>query len=90
MRSLSRQFLTAESPLKMMKNAFHFMLKALFIFEIFIFLSDFLVMLKSHLIRKLISKFMTSQTGQQIITIHILLNISKRQSGNEIWLVNRI
>ena len=40
---------------------------------------DFLVMLKNGLIRKrgLIAKFMTSQTGQQIITIFILPNISR-------------
>ena len=56
-----------ESPLKMMKNAFYFMLKARFCFETF----TFLVMQKNILIRKiwLVSKFMTSQTGQQIITI---------------------
>ena len=30
----------------------------------------------------LISEFMTSQTGKQIITIHILLNISRRK-GNQ-------
>ena len=34
-----RQFLMAESPLKMMKNAFHFMLRALLVTEIFRFLS---------------------------------------------------
>ena len=34
-----RQFLTTESPLKMMKNAFYLTLKALFIFKIFKFLS---------------------------------------------------
>ena len=41
-------------------------------------------MLKNGLIRKLwlISKFMTSQTGQQIIMIHILSNIS-RSKGNQ-------
>ena len=34
---------------------------------------------------------MTSQNGEQTIVIHILPNISKkRQSDNEIWLVNRI
>ena len=33
-----RQFLTAKNPLKLTKNAFHFMLKALFVFEIFTFL----------------------------------------------------
>ena len=34
-----RQFLTTESPFKMMKNAFYFMLKALFVLQIFKFLS---------------------------------------------------
>ena len=33
-----RQFLAAESALKMMKNAFYFMSKALFILKIFKFL----------------------------------------------------
>ena len=34
-----RQFLATESPLKMMKNAFNFTSKALFILKIFKFLS---------------------------------------------------
>ena len=34
-----RQFLATKSPLKMMKNAFHFTLKALFVLKIFKFLS---------------------------------------------------
>ena len=34
-----RKFLTAESSLKMMKNAFYFTLKALFALKIFKFLS---------------------------------------------------
>ena len=60
-----------ESPLKMTKNAFSFILTTLFVLEIF----D----VGNSLIRKLrlISKFMTSQTGQTIITIHTLLNFSK-------------
>ena len=33
-----------ESPLKMMKNAFYFILKAFFILKILIFCHDFLVM----------------------------------------------
>ena len=33
------KYLLNESPLKMMKNAFYFMLKALFVLEIFKFLS---------------------------------------------------
>ena len=34
-----RQFLATESPLKMMKNAFYFIIKALFVLKIFKFLS---------------------------------------------------
>ena len=34
-----RQFLTTESPFKIMKNAFYFTLEALFVLEIFLFLS---------------------------------------------------
>ena len=63
-----RQFLTIESPLKIMKNDFFFViLKTL-----------------NSLIRKLqlISKFMTSDTGQKIIIVHILTDISKSK-GNE-------
>ena len=36
---------------------------------------------------------MASQTGQQVITMHILPNNSRskrNQSGNEIWSVNKI
>ena len=49
-----------------MKNAFHFMLK------------------KPYLIRKLwfTSKISTSRTGQQIITIHILPNISRSNDNH--------
>ena len=35
-----RQFLITESPLKMMKNAFYFTLKALFVLKILTFLSS--------------------------------------------------
>ena len=38
--SSSRQFLSAEIPLKMMKNSFYFMSKALFVLKIFKFLSS--------------------------------------------------
>ena len=79
-----RQFLTSESPLKMMKNAFYFMLKALFVLEILAFLSWLFGYAGKRLDKKakVNSKFMTSQTGQQIITIHILPNIS-RSKGNQ-------
>ena len=37
--SILRQYLANESPIKMMKNAFYFTLKALFLLKIFKFLS---------------------------------------------------
>ena len=59
------------------------MLKAFFVSEIFTVCSDFLVTQKNGLTRKLwlILKFMTSQTGQQIITIHIVPNITISKSN---------
>ena len=67
-----------------MKNAFYFMLKALFTLEILTFLSWFLFMKENGLIRKLslISMFMTFMTGQQVITIHMLSKITKSK-GNQ-------
>ena len=63
----------------MMKIVFSFILKALFVLKIFTFCADFLEMQKNDLIRNLssISKLMTSQTRQQITTIHILPNKSR-------------
>ena len=63
----------------MMKNAFYFILKPHFIFKIFKFCSDFLIKQKNGLIRKprLILKFMMSQAGHKVITIHILPIISR-------------
>ena len=64
----------------MIKNAFHFILKALFILKIFkFFVLTFWSCRENGLLRKvrLISKFMMSQPGQQTITIHILPNISR-------------
>ena len=62
-----RQFLGLKSPSKMMKNAFISPKKVFFVLKIFKFL--FWVMQENGLMRKLrlISKFMTSQTGKQII-----------------------
>ena len=67
------QLMLIKSHLKLTKNASHLMLKALFVPEIFSFLSFFLVMYKNALITKLsfILKFMTSQTGQDLITTGI-------------------
>ena len=79
-----RQFLTTETSLKTMKTAIYFMLKALFVLKIFTFLAWLYGYVENGLIGKLwlISKFMTSQIGQQIITIRILPNIS-RKKGNQ-------
>ena len=68
----------------MMKNAFYFISKALFLLKIFKFLS----WLYGHVeqtawLEKLISKFMTSQLAAQTITIYILPNIW-RSKGNQI------
>ena len=56
------------------KVFFYFMLKALLVLQIFIFLSWVLAMQKNDLIKKL---SLISKTGHQIITVHILLNVSR-------------
>ena len=69
-----------ESPLKMMRNTFYFIVKTLFVLKITEFLSWlFGHVEKNVLIRKirLISKFITSQPDEQRITTHILPNISR-------------
>ena len=68
--------------LKMMKNLFYFILKALFVLQIIKFSSWRFGYVEKNLIKKLglFSKFMTSQTGQKIIAIHILPNISRGKS----------
>ena len=73
-----------ESPLKGMKNAFYFILKALLVLEVFQFLPRlFWSCRKDGLIRKivLVSKFMTLQAGLQTISINILPQISQSK-GN--------
>ena len=73
-----------ESPLKVMKNAFHFILNAIFVLKIFKFLSRHFGDVGKSLIRKirLTSKFMMSQPGLQTIAIHILPIISQSK-GNQ-------
>ena len=68
----------------MMKNDFYFMFKALFVLEIFTFLSRPFGYVEKRLDQKtkvnfrLISRFLTPQTGHTIITtMHIFLNISR-------------
>ena len=73
-------FASFESLLKMIYNAFYF----IFLFQLFLFsrylsfCHDFLSCWKNGLIReiRLMSKIMTSQPGEETITIHILPNIS--------------
>ena len=67
------------NPFKIDKKYFLLPLKALFVLDIFNFLSEIFGHLeKNGLIRKiwLISKFITSHTGWQTFTIHILPKIS--------------
>ena len=73
-----------ESPLKMMRNAFYFILKALFVLKIFKFFTSFWSCRKNGSIRKIgiTSKFMASQPGSQTVAIHILSSISKSK-GNQ-------
>ena len=65
-----------------MKNAFYFMLKALFVFKIFLHFGCVEKRLDEKTQVKSAIKFMASQTGQQIIAIHMLLNIL-RSKGNQ-------
>ena len=68
-------------PFKMIENAFYFMLKALYVLGVFTFLSWHLGYVEKQLDKKINSKFMTSQTGQQIITMHIICNISRSKDN---------
>ena len=63
-----------ESPLKIMKIAFYFILKAVFVLMVLNFSHDILV-------GRLTSQFMTSQPGLQTIATHIFSNISQKK-GN--------
>ena len=80
-----RQFSATVSPLKMMKNAFYFTLKAFFVFKILQFLSwRFLSCRKTAWLEKLISKFMTSQPGKETTAVHIILNTLRSKDNQTI------
>ena len=68
-----REFLTIESPLKMMKSTFYFIIKVIFLLDIFTILSSDFGCLENWLHKRIMAnfKFITSQTQQQVITIHI-------------------
>ena len=71
-----------ESPLKMMKYAY-FILKAFFILKIFKVLSWLFGQVeRTPWLERLISKFITSQSGYQTVPIHILHNISGSKNNH--------
>ena len=78
-----RDFLATESPLKLMKSAFYFASKAFPLSRYLSFCLDFFVLYQNGLVKKirLISNFLTSQTGKQTFAIHILPIISRRKSN---------
>ena len=89
-----RQFLAAETPLKMMKNAFPFTSKALFVLKIFTFLS----WLFGHCAKRLDQKdkvnfnfFDVTAWLASNCNTHIVQYLEKqRQSDNEIRSVDRM
>ena len=84
-------FWQLKTLLKMMKNAFYFTSKVLFILKIFRFLSWLFGHVAKRLDRKirLISNFMMSQPVQQTIVIYILSNIS-RSKDNQIMKLGQL
>ena len=81
---MSETILATESPLKVMKNAFYFTLKALSVLKIFKLLSWLFVHVVKQLDKKdkFNLKFMPSQPVSQTIAMYILTNIS-RSKGNQ-------
>ena len=78
-----RQFLVTESPFKMMKNAFYFTLKVLFVLKIF----RFFVLTFGHVEKQLDQKDKVNfkicdvTNLKQTIAIHVLPNISRSKSN---------
>ena len=70
----------------MMKNAFYFILKALFVLKIFQFLSRHFGHLENGFIRKimLISKIITSKPGKLTNALYMLFNISRSKRNQTI------
>ena len=93
-----------ESPLEIMKNAFHIILKALFalkvfksLFQLFVYLEkrldekDKAKNVRMYIISKItILKFVTLQPGKQIIVICILSNISRNEGIQKMKFVQLI
>ena len=70
-----------ESPLKILKNAFHFFLKALFFLKIFNFFQDFFGHVTKWLVNFKVNFKICDVTylEKQVITIHILPNMSRNK-----------
>ena len=83
-----------ESPLKTLKNAFYFMIKALFVLEIFTFLSWFFGFAEKPLDKKAMGNFkiydIIDWKTNNYNTHFPNISRKKRQTENEIWSVNRI
>ena len=76
-----RQFSITERSLKMIKNAFYFTLKALFLLKIFKFLSWLLGHLEKTARSEKWGFFSKSMTSQPAIAIYILSNISRSKAN---------
>ena len=88
-------FFTTESPLKMMKNAFYFMLKALFVLKIFTFLAWLFGHVGKRLDKKAKVNFkiydVINRDANNYNNTDIAWYLKKwMQSVNEMFLVNRI
>ena len=70
-----------ESPLKILKNAFYFFLKALFFLKIFNFFPDFFGHVTKWLVNFKVNFKICDVTylEKQVITIHILPNMSRNK-----------
>ena len=77
-----------ESPLKMMKNAFYFILRALFVLKIFSFCHDFLVLQEKRLNQKdkVNFKIRDITTWLTKVAIHIFPNISRSKCNQTLKL----
>ena len=78
-----RQFLAAENTLKIKKNAFHFMLKALFVLEVFQILSWGFGHVKKWLDKKVKVNFKIYDVidWQQVIAMHMMSGISRSKGS---------
>ena len=82
-------FLANESPLKMMKNAFYFTLKAVVVLKIFKFLSWSFSLVEKRLDEKDKVNFKKKRKRKKTMTIYILPNIS-RSKDNQIMKLGQL